>query len=239
MINQVSTKVIITQDGSPTLHHASLDETYHSSFGAVQESEHVFLSYGYRSTGNIDSLCLLEMGFGTGLNAWLTARAAQEEKRLVYYETIELYPLPLETLNDFLSNLDIDEEDRKLFESIHRAPWNEVVELTSYFRLHKVNKSILDWTSDQQFHLVYFDAFSPEKQPDLWTASIFSILSRHMLPGAMLTTYCAKGQVRRNLQEAGFRVERLPGPPGKREMLRAKKPYPVTIDRDNHEADQG
>lgn len=210
-----------THDGSATLYVPELDEHYHSVKGAYTESQHVFVDMGLKHAETLQPR-ILEIGFGTGLNAYLSLVAANEIDRRVHYTALELYPLEWETIVGLKYN------DDPLFEQMHTAPWEEEMEISSNFVLLKKK---VDFTQMQEgdlnnipFDVVYFDAFAPEKQPEMWTQQLFDFLFRSMNHGAVLTSYCAKGIVRRRLQQAGFIVERLSGPPGgKREILRATK----------------
>ena len=183
-------------------------------FGAVNESNHVFVEAGFQAIiGN--STSILEIGFGTGLNAWLTLLQAIKKRRQVYYEAIELYPIDAETTSEL--------SDNNIFRSLHSSLWEQPVEIVPEFALHKRKSDLLQTTFTKKFDLVYFDAFSPTVQPEMWSSEIFARLYAAMNPDAILTTYCAKGEVRRTMQNVGFTVERLKGSAGKREMLRARK----------------
>jgi len=206
--------IIQTADGSKTLYSGHFGEYYHSTFGAVSESNHVFIEAGYLSTA-VNPVSILEIGFGTGLNAWLSLQQADRLHRQTYYETIELYPVHEETVGEF--------SDDAIFQSLHVAFWDQPVEITSFFVLHKRKSDLLQTKFSHMFDVVYFDAFSPAVQPEMWHSDIFSRLYAAMNPNAILTTYCAKGEVRRTMQNVGFVVERLTGAAGKREMLRARK----------------
>ena len=215
-----STEIEITADGSATLFVRELDEHYHSVKGALTESNHIFRdsAFLYRADGS--PLRLLEVGFGTGLNAAVTAMVADAEHP-VHYISLEKYPVLSETLCQLQYGELVDGE---LLGKIHEASWNLPVEITPWFVLEKRH---CDYTADplpDRVDVVYFDAFAPEKQPEMWEQSLFDKLYQVLNDGGILTTYCAKGVVRRMLQAAGFVVERLPGPPGgKREILRATK----------------
>jgi len=199
-----------------------MNVTYHSRHGAVRESMHVFIDAGLnQSVGNIR---VLEMGFGTGLNALLTSIAAEQQQRGIHYETIEAFPLSpgeIAALNycERLQRTDL----LQVFQQMHQCDWAKPVIITPYFTLQKHGGTLLDFVSDQQFDLVYFDAFAPGAQPELWTMEVFTKLYKMMKPKGILVTYCSKGDVRRAMQSAGFAVEKIPGPPGKREMVRAIK----------------
>lgn len=216
-----------TADGSATLFVPELDEHYHSVKGARTESQHIFIDMGLSATPN-EAVSVLEIGFGTGLNALLTLEAADDLKKKVHYTGIELYPL------DWQEVAVLEYSDSPRFEQLHSAPWEEKTIITDRFTLVKVKEDANRFVStnvkliadepERGFDLVYFDAFAPEKQPEMWSQQLFDQLYNIMKQGGILTTYCAKGVVRRMLQSAGFIVERLPGPPGgKREILRAIK----------------
>ena len=206
--------VIITGDGSKTIYSNRFKEHYHSTFGAAKESEHVFIEAGYLAT-TTDPASALEIGYGTGLNAWLTLQQAIQLNRRTWYEAVEMYPIDEATACE-LSN-------DQLFRDLHNAPWEQPAEITSSFVLYKRFNDLSQTVFSRKFDVVYFDAFSPAVQPEMWTRDVFAKLFATMNSGAVLTTYCAKGEVRRTMQSVGFSVERLPGPAGKREMLRAVK----------------
>lgn len=217
-------QIISTSDGSHTVSVPELHVTYHSIHGAIQESIHVFIKAGLEylmSQLKADEpIHIFEMGFGTGLNAFLTAIEAEKHQRKILYTSVELYPLS----DDEIALLNYKEVlgQPELFQKLHQVSWNEQNAITDYFNLKKQQTSLADFHSDSNFHLVYYDAFAPAAQPELWTKGIFDKLYSMMLPGGMLVTYCSKGDVRRAMQAAGFHVEKIPGPPRKREMLRAK-----------------
>lgn len=207
-----------TADGSATLYVPALDEHYHSVKGALSESRHVFVDMGLRASPAAAPR-VLEVGFGTGLNALLTWLEADRSGRPVRYAALELYPLsPAQALA-----LGYEPSDR--LRALHEAPWEEAVSLSPCFALQKLRADFTTFAfAPSSFDVVYFDAFAPDKQPALWTAEGFAALYAALSPGGVLATYCAKGSVRRLLQQAGFLTERLPGPPGgKREILRARK----------------
>jgi tRNA U34 5-methylaminomethyl-2-thiouridine-forming methyltransferase MnmC len=212
----------ITADGSATLFVPELNEHYHSTFGAVQESMHVFIQNGLYQK-DIENLKILEVGFGTGLNALLTL--LHSEFKIIEYHGIELFPLTWEMVIhlDYQNFLKLNSEQFKLFEDIHKAPWNKSCQINSGFILNKFNIPFQNFIPEVKYDLIYFDAFAPEVQPDLWDVNIFKSIYHLLNSKGILLTYCAKGIVRRAMQNCGFVVERLPGPPGKREMLRATK----------------
>lgn len=213
-----------TADGSSTLYVADMDEQYHSLNGAVTESEHVFVKTGFDFHPKQDPV-IFEVGFGTGLNALLTARRARMTGRSVNYVAVENYPLPREVTEELDYGRFVAEEDKQLYAGLHQCVWNEPVQLTPGFRLLKIKSDFtsLNWNLPEGTNIVYFDAFGPDKQPQMWEQAVFMRLYEQLLPGGVLVTYSAKGEVRRRLNAAGFRTERLPGPPGKKEMLRAIK----------------
>ena len=214
--------IVTTKDGSHTLYSAKLDEHYHSLFGAVTESMHIFIDAGLKAAGR-DNLNILEMGFGTGLNAFLTLLEIQDTGKSVHYTGLEKFPLNTDILRSLNYSSLFPEKEGKLFYLLHDSPWNLSSVITDELTLKKIEIDICDFDNHDQYDLVYFDAFSPEKQPELWTTDIFLKVFRSMRSGSVLTTYSSKGQVRRNMAEAGFRVEKIPGPPGKRDMIRARK----------------
>jgi tRNA U34 5-methylaminomethyl-2-thiouridine-forming methyltransferase MnmC len=187
----------------------------------VQESEHVFIKAGLsRFLGTKSHLEILEVGFGTGLNALLTYRAAKNYHVHIHYTAIEKYPVAI-TKALGLNYANGNESD--FFKVLHSSEWEKDVEINTGFIIQKIHDDVFNFNASGKFDLVYFDAFGPGKQPEMWIPEIFQMLFRAMKPGSILCTYSAKGEVRRNMLAAGFAVERLPGPPGKREMLRAAK----------------
>lgn len=220
-LSKVNISIQNTSDGSQTLYSEQFNETYHSVNGAVTESLHVFIDTGFMVTTKSD-LQIFEVGFGTGLNALLTLQRARKLNRNVSYHAIELFPVSSEVFEK-LDYASFTSNDTEFFGTMHRAPWNAEVRLTPNFVLTKVNGNLLNYNHPVMYDLVYFDAFSPAIQPELWSEDIFRKIYAHMNPNGILTTYCAKGAVRRTLQQVGFTTERLPGSPGKREMLRATK----------------
>ncbi len=214
-------KIELTNDGSATLFIPSLNEHYHSVKGALTEAQHIYrdCAYLHRSKQSpCERLRLLEIGFGTGLNAIVTAMASTALSP-VHYISVEKYPID----NSLIKQLGYESIiDQKLFDAIQQAGWNKVVEITPYFTLEKRQSDFLCDDIPNDIDIVYFDAFAPEKQPEMWIADAFGRLRKAMNPRAVLTTYCAKGEIRRLLSSLGFEVERLAGPiGGKREILRA------------------
>ena len=215
---------IITKDGSSTLFAPRFNQHYHSLHGAIQESLHVFIRMGLqkRMEAFKAPIKILEMGFGTGLNAFLTALETPETP--VQYVSLEAFPLTEDQVGCLNYPQEIQNENHKqIFLQIHQAPWEKDWQVNENFTLHKKQVTLQKFEPNRRFDLVYFDAFAPESQPELWTATIFEKIYEWSEPQAIFVTYSAKGDVRRALQKVGFKVEKLPGPPGKREMLRAVK----------------
>ncbi|HET9747179.1 MAG TPA: tRNA (5-methylaminomethyl-2-thiouridine)(34)-methyltransferase MnmD [Chitinophagaceae bacterium] len=234
-------KIILTGDGSHSISVPELNVPYHSIYGAVQESMHVFINAGFyqaiKSTP-ARQIKILEVGFGTGLNALLTLVEAEKIKTKVYYEAIELYPLnneEIRTLN-YCRHLNRPEL-QPIFEELHSCKWEKEIPITKYLALLKRNDNLLNLAGRRTgpefpepmklFELIYFDAFAPNAQPELWTKEVFDRMYAMLEPGGILVTYCSKGDVRRAMIAAGFEVEKLPGPPRKREMLRAAHPIVI------------
>lgn len=216
-------KIITTGDGSKTIQISEWDEQYHSKHGAVQEAYHVFIKHGL-SLFFGKKLAILEIGFGTGLNALITHIESKKNNTEVAYRGVEAYPVSTEELEqlNYISELKA-EEFQKDFEKMHQSPWESDILISENFILKKEQKLFADIADENVFDLVYFDAFGARVQPELWTEEIFLKMYRAMKEGGVLVTYAAKGSVRRAMLAVGFEVERLPGPPGKREMLRARK----------------
>jgi tRNA U34 5-methylaminomethyl-2-thiouridine-forming methyltransferase MnmC len=210
----------ITGDGSHTVYVADLDEPYHSIHGAVQESEHVFIRQGFHQLDR-SPVRILEIGFGTGLNAILTLVESISDQREVYYHAVEKYPLEAGEYNRLNFDQLISGCPEGIFMEMHNAPWGEAVPLLNTFSIFKERADFRSMDPAGKFDLVYFDAFAPKKQPHLWTEDIFSRLHKLMFPKGILVSYTSMGSVRRALISCSFHVEKIPGPPGKREMIRA------------------
>ena len=211
-------EIEITNDGSATLYVKELDEHYHSVKGALTESEHIFRDCAFLYRSNGEQVRILEIGFGTGLNAVVTAMVANSEHP-VHYISIEKYPVDSDTLSQLKYGEIVNE---KLYNDIINAEWNREVEITPFFTLEKIEGDYLIDNLPSNIDVIYFDAFAPEKQPEMWSRKAFERLYATANPNAVLTTYCSKGVIRRMLSEIGFNVERIAGPPnGKREILRA------------------
>ena len=217
-------RVELTGDGSTTLYVPSLDEHYHSTFGAIREARHIFIGAGLSEIGKmIRQPSVLEVGMGTGLNAWLTVLAAMESRLSVSYVAVEPNPLGQEIITALnYPGMVHHPSGTELFHAIHRAGGDRWTEISEEFRLYRFNHSLEELEEGKfSFDLVYFDAFGPDVQPGIWSPENFLKIFRMMNPGGILVTYSTKGVIRRALKAAGFTVEKLPGPPGKREMLRA------------------
>jgi tRNA U34 5-methylaminomethyl-2-thiouridine-forming methyltransferase MnmC len=220
----VSIQIITTADGSNSLLNVSLNETYHSIHGAIQESLHVFIQNGLLPfiNGDRSEISIFEVGFGTGLNALLTMQRADQLKRKVSYMTIEPHPLP----ENVWAELNYPEALNlvKEYRALHVSPWQVGTSLSAYFNIFKL-QSMLQETDlgKARFDIVYYDAFAPAKQPDLWVLDVLQKVVLALKPGGVLVTYCAKGQLKRDLRSLQLTVETLPGPPGKKEMIRAVK----------------
>ena len=216
-------ELISTADGSHTLRSKQLGECYHSTNGALQESEHVFISSGFKAVEK-DGINILEVGFGSGLNAMLTHIEAERRGKTVYYEAVERYPISVKDAGGLNYSQLLSVDNEKYFLPLHRAQWATSVKLSPFFTLRKEQVDLLSYTPGiASFDLIYFDAFAPDTQPELWSEAIFAKLYEHMAAGAMLLTYSAKGMVKQHLRSVGLKVERLPGAAGKRHMLRAVK----------------
>lgn len=219
-------RVIETGDGSHSLLDTSLNETYHSTHGALQESRHVFVHHGFHSSSSVragEPVRILEIGFGTGLNALLTLLEANQLSRPVAYESWEKHPLQPSVWQQL--NYGDRVGDRSAYELINRAPWNTRTSLSSYLELFKRTRDLLTDPIENEFDLVYYDAFAPSRQPEMWTLDVLRKITQAIRPGGSWVSYCAKGQVKRDLASLGMKVEVLPGPPGKKEMTRATRPW--------------
>lgn len=228
-------EIIITSDGSTTIHLPDWNEQYHSKHGAIQEAKHVFIKNGLeyfcnskRFTGcsrekseNQESISILEIGFGTGLNSFITLL---ETDKQIDYVGVEAYPIGEDEIKklNYVAELQA-EKQAEIFQKIHYVSWEEQHQITSNFRLTKRQQFFKDISDTNKFNIIYFDAFGARVQPELWTEEVFGKMYNALQSNGILVTYSAKGSVRRAMQSVGFTVERLEGPPGKREMLRATK----------------
>ncbi len=238
-------EIVITADGSSTIHLPEWDEQYHSKHGAIQEAYHVFIKHGLHyfcnseqseesqrkkidvtssSVEKYHNISILEIGFGTGLNAFITLLEAIKLKIFVDYFGVEAYPVLMDEINQLNYSEELNVEDKSsLFNKLHEVSWEEFHKVTSYFSLAKQKRFFSEIKEENCYNIIYFDAFGARVQPELWTESIFQKMYSALKIKGILVTYSAKGSVRRAMETVGFKVERLPGPPGKREMLRATK----------------
>lgn len=220
-------RIITTADGSHTLFSDEFNEIYHSQHGAIQESQHVFIQHGLEyvlSLGLVQPIHIFEVGFGTGLNALLTLIKAIELNVKVYYETVELCPVPLEVIKELnYTQLLQNEKYRPPFHSMHLSTWGTENIITPNFTLKKINVSLAEYPKNRSFNLIYFDAFAPQYQPEMWTEEVFAKMNSLLNTGGVLVSYCAQSFFQKTLKQCGFKVEKLAGPPGKREMVRAIK----------------
>lgn len=215
---------IVTADGSQTIYLPEMDEHYHSVHGAIQESRHVYIDAGFMQVEK-DEIKVLEIGFGTGLNAFLTMCQAEITDKKVNYVSLEKFPLGEKEYQALNYPDQIFPGNEEYFRQLHECPWNQPVALTQTFEITKVETDLTAYifADEPTFELVYFDAFAPDKQPEMWTGEVLSKVVSTMAVGGIFTTYCAKGVVRRALASFGLTMERIPGPTGKKEILRGKK----------------
>ncbi|RMF03015.1 MAG: SAM-dependent methyltransferase [Bacteroidetes bacterium] len=215
--------IFLTQDGSHSIYSAEFGVPYHSKYGAIQESMHVFLQAGlhYRLP-SLSKVRILEMGFGTGLNALLTYRVGVQTNKPIEYTAVEAFPISMAAASA-LNYPQLLEESAVTFAALHRAAWNSMVKIGPYFSLLKQQAKLQEATLSSPYDVIYYDAFAPTTQPELWTEDIFAKLYAATAPQGVLVTYCAKGAVKRALKAVGYQVEGLAGPPGKREMTRATR----------------
>ena len=217
--------IIETQDGSHSIFSTQFGESYHSRYGAIQESQHVFLEAGlYTLAIEKKNMRILEIGFGTGLNAFLTLLAAAKRTLQIYYEAVEAYPISQQEAGQLNFTTLLGAPGIKAsFKKIHATEWEVPVEIIPGFTLKKHQAFFQDLSYNKQFDLIYYDAFAPKAQPELWEQPLFEKMYQALVPGGVLVTYCAKGVVKRTLKQVGFTVQALPGPPGKREMTHCTK----------------
>lgn len=216
----------ITGDGSHTFHIPEWNEQYHSKHGAIQEALHVYIKEGlhYKLQENPSAINLLEMGFGSGLNCLLSYLESETKKIKLHYTSVDAYPLLLEEVKllNFHTELAIPQN---VFLQFHKTPWNKIVSFSDCFSLTKKQALFENVDFSDEFDLIYFDVFGIRVQPELWTVEIFKKMYEALKSGGALITYASNGQTRRNLQNVNFKVEKLKGPPGKKEMIRALKPF--------------
>lgn len=220
-------EIIITRDGSTSLYIPEINETYHSRFGAIQEAEHVFIKEGldfFINKQQLSQLRILEIGFGTGLNALVTLTAASKLNVSVDYVGIEAFPVPKELLNELNFTTLLTTSDQSVFfDRIHNVSWEQKHEITSLFHLTKYQMYFQNIDFTDAFDIIYFDAFGFDVQPELWTETIFKKMYKALSINGLLVTYACRTIIKNNMLAAGFTIEKLPGAPGKREMLRANK----------------
>lgn len=215
--------IIETGDGSKTIFLPDLDENYHSGHGAHREAVHVFIENGIRAL-NKDTLSIFEMGFGTGLNALLALNEALEKDIKIEYTGIEAYPVALQDALQMEYERFVGGDAGLLFKEIHTLEWGSEHLVHPQFVFRKIHEKIEDHTPEKQsYDLVFFDAFGPRAQAEMWEMSVLRKMYEMLKTGGILVTYCAKGQFKRDLKALGFEVKSLPGPPGKREMTQAVK----------------
>ena len=217
-------KIITTEDGSHSLYDIALNETYHSTRGARGESLHVFIKEGlehWMSENTLEEVRILEVGLGTGLNAFLTSLWAEQKKKKIHLTSLE--PVPIQEEHYAHLNYANSIEEKTLLEHIHTCVWETEVGISSYFELHKTTKRLEEFMPSSHFDIVYFDAFAPSKQPEVWSLENLQKCHDMLNIRGILTTYCAQGQFKRNLRQVGFSVETLQGAMGKKEMVRAVK----------------
>lgn len=215
-------QLFVTADGSHSIISTNFEVAYHSKHGAIQESQHVFIDAGLQQLPKEKDITILEVGFGTGLNALLTALESQHRTGQIEYQAMEAYPVAPELLAKLNYTQNIP-NSQDLFEQIHKGDWGKTLKVTKTFSILKLQMDFLQLKETNKFDLIYFDAFAPNAQPELWTTEALGIFINSLKPGGILTTYCAKGVVRRSFESLGCTSERIPGPPGKREMLRITK----------------
>lgn len=219
-------EILVTSDGSTTIHLPDWNEQYHSKHGAIQEAYHVFIHSGLQLFFENKEVSILEIGFGTGLNAFITFLEVQKHDLLVDYVGVEAYPVKQEEVEKLNYVTELKAENyTETFKKMHSLPWEECHQVSNNFKLEKRQQFFKDISDKNTFNLIYFDAFGARVQPELWTVEIFQKMYNALTKDGVLVTYAAKGSVRRAMQQVGFTVEKLPGPPGKREMLRGTKKY--------------
>jgi len=212
-----------TADGSNTIFLPDLNENYHSFHGAIQEANHVFIKNGLDQFTSTSEISIFELGFGTGLNALLTCMWAEKNKVKIEYVSIEAFPVPINICKKMDYPVHLDPSSPEAYSKLLEAEWEQLIPISTHFSIRKINSAIQEWTNNQKFDLIYFDAFGPRAQSEMWELPILEKMFNTLEDNGILVTYCAQGQFRRNLKYLGFNVESLPGPPGKREMTRAHK----------------
>ncbi len=217
-------EIVETGDGSKTIRIVDLDENYHSSHGALQEALHVFIKNGLLEFKEKSQISIFEMGLGTGLNAFLSGIKAYELKLKIEYSGVEAFPISEDEIIALEYAQLVGDENVELYKKIHSSSWEEMNEMSPFFDLKKIKNELQSLElKKESFDIIYYDAFGPRAQDEMWSVELFKKMYDSLKVGGFLVTYCAKGQVKRNMKEVGFTVEPLPGPPGKREMTRAWK----------------
>ncbi len=215
-------ELFTTSDGSHTLLSSKFQVPYHSRHGAIGETQHVFIDAGFKSKLKQSTISILDIGLGTGLNTLMTLMENERIKASVYYEAIEAFPITIDVAKNinYPQLLSIDE---KSFMQLHELEWNQDHKINSHFIFHKKQDRFEDFQTEHKFDVIYYDAFAPNAQPNLWEEEILGKMYALLNLDGVLVTYCAQGQFKRNLKAVGFSIEPLPGPVGKREMTRARK----------------
>jgi len=218
----VNDKIFVTEDGSHSMFSEKHGVSYHSKYGAIQETEHVFINAAFRHQLPSSSLSILDIGFGTGLNAYMTYLEAISKKVNVNYVGIEAYPISLEEAQQFNYAQQL-KQDNSTFLKLHESDWDIPHKVSEFFIFEKNQTRFENLNFKNQFDIIYFDAFAPNAQPELWEENVLQKMFDALKVNGVLTTYCAKGVVKRTLKKVGFEIDAIPGPPGKREMTRGKK----------------
>lgn len=217
-------EIILTEDGSTSIYLPEMNETYHSKFGAIQEAKHVFIKNGLDLFEDNSTISILEIGFGTGLNAIITLLEAEKRNLKINYVGVEAYPVSIEEMQQLNYTQTLQATEKQVeFEKIHTSEWEEVAEISAHFAIEKRKQFFKDISDVNTFDLIYFDAFGFPVQPDLWSEEIFEIMYKSLKEKGILTTYACRTTIKNAMQKAGFQTVKLPGAPGKREMLRAVK----------------
>ena len=217
-------EIILTEDGSTSIYLPEMDETYHSKFGAIQEAKHVFIKNGLDLFEDNSSVSILEIGFGTGLNAIITLLEAEKRNLNINYVGVEAYPVSIDEMKQLNYTQTLDASERQVdFEKIHTSEWEKSAKISEHFQIEKRKQFFKDITDENTFDLIYFDAFGFPVQPDLWSEEIFEIMFKSLKSKGILTTYACRTIIKNAMQKVGFQALKLPGAPGKREMLRALK----------------
>jgi len=216
-------ELFITSDGSHSLLSEKFQVPYHSRHGAIGETQHVFIDAGFKTKLKQSTISILDIGLGTGLNALMTLVENEKTESMVYYEAIEAYPITLEIAEE-INYPQLLSTDKTTYMQLHKLEWNQEHKINPNFTFHKKHNSFEDFQTKHTFDVIYYDAFAPNAQPTLWDEEILNKMYGILNSDGVLVTYCAQGQFKRNLKAVGFSIEALPGPEGKREMTRARKP---------------